>query len=178
MGWKTVKERFNIEHIVQVRNGGICIGSPYISDIAVIDIATGVLTVNPNFLDLFKGNRGYPALVAASPEELLSAIRAADTFAASVPVFSYERGEIVEQLCEEFGWPHATHDGSLMHTNSHFLAKSDAVRAAKRDAELRVRLAQEQVERYRRELAEAEKGLAECEAELAELAETYPASCA
>lgn len=38
MGWKNVKERYRIDHHVQVTQRGICIGSAYIHDLIVIGL--------------------------------------------------------------------------------------------------------------------------------------------
>jgi hypothetical protein len=43
MGWKSVKEHYQIKHIVQVTDKGICVGSPYIHDVIIIGLDGKVL---------------------------------------------------------------------------------------------------------------------------------------
>jgi hypothetical protein len=41
MGWKAFKKHFNIEYIVQIRDGKLLIGSPYISELVAISLESG-----------------------------------------------------------------------------------------------------------------------------------------
>ena len=43
MGWKRLKEHYRIEHMVQITEAGICIGSPYIHDIIVVGMDGKIL---------------------------------------------------------------------------------------------------------------------------------------
>jgi hypothetical protein len=58
MGWKNIKEHFSIQHIVHIKNGKVCIGSPYINDLIIINSETG--EIEKNSLD--SKNIGYEPL--------------------------------------------------------------------------------------------------------------------
>jgi hypothetical protein len=71
MGWKTLKEHFDIEHFVQVTKKGICIGSGFVHDLVTIDPKTGALQENQTFHGLIREK--YPALLKAPPPRNCSA---------------------------------------------------------------------------------------------------------
>ncbi|MGE4497551.1 MAG: hypothetical protein AB7E48_06695 [Deferribacterales bacterium] len=98
MGWKALKEKFKIEHIVQVTSKGICIGSGYVSDLAVINIESGEVEVNKTFPEFL--GRFYPALLHANRDEILELIKVSDSFEGSITVFTYKGSEIIEKRCE------------------------------------------------------------------------------
>ena len=115
MGWKAVKDHYRIEHFVRVEAGNICIGSLYIHDIIVIDPAGKIVKREAH------GNRNlnrYLAEMDADPDKLAALIKSPDTFAAAIPVYTWENGQIIECLCEEPGWPNVTHDGRMMYENT------------------------------------------------------------
>lgn len=147
MGWKAVKEHYRIEHFVQVTEAGICIGSPYIHNIIVIG-KDGKLTKSYDGRmndDLARYQKDFES----DPVTLKRLIEAPDTFSASVTVYTYEGGEILEKSCEEPGWPHVTHDGQMMHDNTFSTDKATVVAWAKRNADLGIQM-------QRRSLAELE----------------------
>lgn len=132
MGWKTLKEHFDITHIVQVTHASICIGSSFVSDLAAIDLATGRVSENPAFEGFLREK--YPALLAAAPEEILQLVHAPDLFAASLPVYTYHGSEIIEKQCESYGWPNLTHDGEMMYENRFSKNKKTVIAWAKNSA--------------------------------------------
>lgn len=157
MGWKTLKEAFGIQHIVCVTEQGICIGSCYVTDIATINIETGKITdseVFPGFI-----RRTYRELQNTTPADLLALIQAEDTFSASIKVYTYQDGDIIEKLCEVPGYPNATHDGELMYQNTFSTDRNTVIGWAKRDARLRVNARLDYCTRLRQQLAEAEREL-------------------
>lgn len=173
MGWKALKEAFGIDgHIVCVTEKGICIGSGYVHDLATIEPHTGRVIENSTFSDFL--SRHYPDLRQASPEQVLALIQAEDTFTASIPVYTYGDGKIIEKHCEALGWPNVTHDGQVMYDNTYSADKAAVVAWAKRDAELEVNGAQEYIERLREQLEGATQHLAQAEAKQAMLAKDYP----
>lgn len=174
MGWKALKEYFGITHIVQVAQDKVLIGSGYVSDIATIDSKTGEVATNMTFPGFLKEH--YPALLAAKPADIVQLLESLDTFSASVPVFTYEGGKIIEKFCEEPGWPNVTHDGCVMYDNSYSTDKEKVVRFARRNAEAGIRLLTESILDAEKRLAAQRADLAECEADLAELNAAYPAS--
>ena len=54
----------------------------------------------------------------ADPFKLAELVAAEDIFERSIPVFTYQGGEIVEKQCEELGWPNVTHDGCMQFENT------------------------------------------------------------
>ena len=121
MGWKNVKESYGIVHTVQVTDKGICIGSPYIHDLIVIGLDGAVKKRDYGY-----GNQDlkrYMQEFDADPDKLKRLVLSDDHFAASVTVFTYDGGDIVEKLCEAPGWPNVTHDGEMMYDNTFENAK-------------------------------------------------------
>lgn len=152
MGWKNLKEHYQIEHIVQVNQKGICIGSSYISELALINTETGAITKNTAFRDLFREN--YPALLNASPSDLLELINTPDSFEKSLTVYTYDGGEILEKQCEAYGWPNVTHDGVLMYENKFFTDKLHAIDAAIENALARKSMMKDSIKQLNQELKE------------------------
>lgn len=172
MGWKSFKDHFKIEHIVQVRETEICIGSGYVSDIATVNLSTGVVTENSTFSGFLVNH--YPALLSASPQEILAIIHAEDTFTGSIPVFTYEGGKIIEKRCELPGYPNVTHDGHLMYENTYSTDKEVVVRWAKKNAKAGISLYSRSVADARKQLDEQRAALESCQSDLAELCADYP----
>ena len=126
MGWKKVKEHYDIKHLVQVstrreydQKPCIFIGSPYISDIIVIRIEDGKI--------LKRYTRGSNDLLDAlmpklDDDEKNGTLKAIiddpDTFENVKPVYFYgDYRHVIEMECEEYGWPNTTTDGQLMYEN-------------------------------------------------------------
>jgi hypothetical protein len=130
MGWKAVKDHYRIGHIVQVVEGQIWIGSPYISKIIAIE-RDGRITKRDTSNAALKR---YMKEFEESPERLLELIQQPDTFEASMTVYTYEGGKIVEKQCEKLGWPNCTHDGELMYDNTYSVSREQTVDRAKRNA--------------------------------------------
>ncbi len=118
MGWKAVRDHYRIKHNVQVVEGkGICIGSPYVHDIIVISLDRGEITRVWN--DDGRGELGrYVAEMRADPFKLAELVAAEDVFEKSIPVYTYEGGDIIEKRCEELGYPNVTHDGCMQYENT------------------------------------------------------------
>lgn len=163
MGWKNVKEFYKIGHIVQVVVGkGICIGSPYVSDLIVIDFE-GHLTKRFGE-DGFSSNADllrYQNEMDADPEKLKSLVAAPDSFSRSIPVFTCEAGEIIAKECEELGWPNVTHDGQLMHDEEFYEDQASAVQKGLYHCSLRVKYLQETIADKAQQLADLKSRLEE-----------------
>jgi hypothetical protein len=172
MGWKALKEKFNIRHHVQVEKNHVCIGSGFVPSIVAIDMQTGVLEENDAFGGFLRQH--YPALLEATPQELLALIQAPDQFTAAVPVYTYENGSIVEKLCETPGWPNATHDGCMMFDNTHSTDKNQVVAWAKNNAAIEIQYREEGLVRQEKALEEARAMLADARRRQADLEATYP----
>lgn len=127
MGWKKVKEHYDIKHIVQVdsrRSYGnepcIFIGSPYISDLIVIRMSDGHIIkrytdgiVNKLLEEL------QPKLDKDEKNGFLKQlIDEQDTFERLLPVYEIQNRKIVKTWCEDYGYPNVTTDGKLMYENT------------------------------------------------------------
>ena len=127
MGWKKVKEYYDIVHIVQVStkreyNNEPCIfiGSPYISDIIVIRMSDATL------LKRYNSGRINDRLRAIQPRldedakngTLKRLIDEPDEFGKLLPVYCIEDyRHIVEMQCEAYGYPNVTTSGKPMYDN-------------------------------------------------------------
>jgi hypothetical protein len=155
MGWKNVKQHYDIRHIVKIVDGRLFIGSPYISDLIVVEPdGTVTKTVERRRNDALTAIHDS---IAADPATFRHLLATPDNFERSIPVFTYEGSDIIEKECEEYGWPNLTHDGCLMYENSFFAERADAVERAFENARAGVRLAT-------RSVAEAQKTLDELKA--------------
>lgn len=141
MGFKTLKEHYNIVHTVQiVENGNICIGSPYIPDIIVI---------NPEgkILKHYKGGRSNEHLIRYEEElsrdeetgVLKQIINKEDVFINKLPVFSTGKGRVIKHYCEEYGYPNTTHTGELMYENTFFKTYDEARKYLLNDTKLGIK---------------------------------------
>ena len=171
MGWKNVKKYYHIVHSVHITDQGLCIGSPFVHNLIVVDM-TGVVTERRE-----SGNDDlirYLAEFDADPHKLRELIQSPDEFTESVPVYTFEGAEIVEKQCEQHGWPNVTHDGCLMYDDTFFEDKAAAVEQAKREAAAGVRLTEGRIKELHTQLAGAEVLLKESQADLATLDAAYP----
>jgi len=173
MGWKKVRDHYQVKHAVQVTEAGICIGSPYIHNIIVIGSDGKV----KKKYDSGRSNEDLRRIqdeMDADPAMLHKMVLTADTFEKSITVYTYAGGEIIECKCEELGWPNVTHGGSMMFENTFSADKAQVVQWAKRNAELGVKYAIESVEDAEKQLAERRNRLAKNESDLAKLEADYP----
>lgn len=172
MGWKAVKEHYQIKHIAHVVDGHFAIGSAYISEMIVID-------GNGAFLKKYDSMNAditrYKKEIGESPETFARLFAEPDTFTASIPVFTWDGDKVLELLCEETGWPNCTHDGRIMYQNQFFTDKDKAIAWAKKDAEAWLKNAKEVVKFQRNKLAEALGAAARAAKALESLEAQYPA---
>lgn len=155
MGWKNVKEHYHIGHFVQVTDKGICIGSGYVHDLIVIS-RDGEIVKQSEICRGSEDLERYVKELKSDPEKLKRLIAEPDTFTASITVYTYEGGEILEKQCEVLGWPNVTHDGQMMYENTYWTDRAKAVSRAMANALSWVDAMKERVVRKREELAEAE----------------------
>ena len=121
MGVKAIKEKYNIKHIVQLREGIIWIGSPYISEIIGINM-------DGKIIKHYDGGRSNEDLMRYQKELLLDEVdgtlkrlvQMEDKFENIKPIFKIEDGEVVELFCEEFGYPNVCTNGELQYENTFF----------------------------------------------------------
>ena len=132
MGWKSVKQHYQIGHIVQVTEEGICIGSAYVYNLMVISTEGRLVKRRESSdRDLVR----YQAEMDKDVEMLKRLVLQQDHFDKSVPVFTYDGSLIIEKKCEELGWPNITHDGELMYENMFSKEQSKVIAWAMRNAE-------------------------------------------
>lgn len=170
MGWKAVKERYVIGHIVHMDGGDLLVGSPYVSEILRIS-PEGVVTEKATMSPLTGELARYAADVRADPQAFARTLAEPDAFDRSIPVFFHDGPRVLEDACEEFGWPNATHSGSLMWENAFWLVREDAVRHA-------IASTRRSIEYREESVAEAEQGLAERRARLDEARSNLARLCA
>lgn len=172
MGWKNIKEGFQIEHFVSVTSEGICIGSPYIHNIIVIG-QDGTIKKRYDGSDNDDLVR-YQLEMDADPQKLRRLLWLPATFTNSIPVYTYEGGNIIEKFCEELGWPSVTHDGDMMYENTFSSDRIKVVKWAKRTAQLEIKAHEERMTRLLRDHEEATSDLAQALRNLAKLNADYP----
>ena len=153
MGWNTFKKHFNIGHIVQIRDGDLLIGSSYISALVAISLDTGIIKKPEHYHDRFL-RENYPNVSDAMPSEIKALLDAEDTFAESIPVYTYEGLKIFKKYCEEVGYSNVTHDGVLMYENTFSTNIDDVVAWAKRERRFRLDNLRERVTGRSKELDE------------------------
>lgn len=167
MGWKNVKEHYRIGHIVQIEDQKICIGSGYIHDLIVLGLDGTMLKRQSGTNNEELGR--YQQEMDADPALLRSLIKTPDTFAASITVYTYKDGDILEKQCEQPGWPNVTHDGQVMYENAFSTDREVTVARAKEEAEISIRYTKEAIEETEQKLANLQSRLARQEANRAKL---------
>ena len=136
MGYKTLKDHYDIQHIVAIYDmpefGGlcICIGSAYIHNIIVINISEAKI-VKEHKKERISTNehldRYMKELKSAEKKgDLKKLIDAPDLFHNNLPVFTTKDWVVISDLCEEYGWPNTTHDGKMMNNNTFFKTQEEA----------------------------------------------------
>lgn len=151
MGWKLLKERYGIGHTVQVTDEGICIGSPYVHNLIVLDFTGRVVRRS----ELIGGNddlHRYVKSFEADPQRVKETIDEPDCFTDSITVYTYDGGTIIEKKCEKLGWPNCTHDGELMYENTFSTDRAEIVARAIENAKCGIELTQEAVESNQKRL--------------------------
>lgn len=167
MGWKNIKESYQIGHVVCVTEKGICIGSGYIHDLIVIGLDG---TVKKRYDDRSNEDLGrYQQEIDADPVKLKKLALSPDHFDTSITVYTYDGGDIIEKQCEALGWPNVTHDGCMMYENTFSADREIVVGWAKCNADLGIKYAQERIEDAKVSLNELEASLVEVKAERAKL---------
>ena len=166
MGWKNVKEHYNIVHQVQVTIEGICIGSSYIHNIIVIGHDG---TIKKRY-DSGRSNdnlRRYQMEMDDDPIKLKELVISDDVFPPqSFTVYTYSGSKIIEKQCEEIGWPNVTHDGLIMYENTFSTDRAEVVAWAVRNAECGVKCWQDRLAGLAKDEARIREHLAEAENDL------------
>jgi hypothetical protein len=142
VGVKAIKEKYHIGHIVQVRDGNICIGSSLCHNLITISPEGKVKTTwTHSNGDLKRYMEGLS--IDSTSGELNKLFHSVDSFEKVVPVYTHDKGRIVERFCEELGWPNVTTDGELMYDNTFFSDRSAARKHLLQDSRLGVKYSAE-----------------------------------
>lgn len=174
MGWKNVRDHYAIEHLVHMRNGNLLVGSPYVSDLLTIE-PNGRVTRNSVVGRDSKELSRIVNVIEGDRDRFVSLFEAEDSFEQSLPVYTWnDKGEIVEELCEEYGYPNVTHAGNILYENVYFADRNTAVRRALRSLKYRVESADENQEQAERELEKRRQYAQDAHAALATLRKSYP----
>lgn len=173
MGWKNVRDYYKIEHIVQVTDKGLCIGSHYIHDLIVVGLDGKILKSYDNTWTDNPDLSRYMKEFKEDPEKLADLITTPDTFLKSVSVWTYQNGTAISKFCEEPGYPNVTHEGELMYENVFFKTKEEAVAAARKNYQSEIRIREEILEQKQKELKEYEKDLETAWLNLSRLEKDY-----
>jgi hypothetical protein len=173
MGWKNVKEAYRIEHIVQVRDGKIIIGSSYVSELITVHPDGSVIwgSLGPSSNDDLAR---YHSEMTADRARLVSLIEAPDSFARSLPVYTFANGVITQKECEEYGWPHVTHDGQIMYDNTFHVDANRVAAWAKEMFIERIKAAGDRISEWQLEIAKAHERIASFVEQLDQLNSAYP----
>ncbi len=162
MGWKALRDEFNITHPIHVLHDAqlVCIGTRVKTRIAYICMVTGhIIECCPH--DFLKEH--YPRIANAKPAHLVNLLKRKDRFGKSVKVYSFdfEKGALVTHHCERTGFFNTTNDGDLMFKGVHFVRSHDALERARLELGSRIEWAQEEVDFKAGALASAQERLRE-----------------
>lgn len=140
MKCRKLKAALNTGYIVHDGGKTLNIGSPLCSDLITMDKETKRFAyalawpdkAKPPERDREGGPRsawdGLKRLIDLGEfDEFLSGN---DEFEKPIPVFWQERGEIFESVTDKIGWPRTTAEGRLMHDNTDFATRAEAVKDA------------------------------------------------
>lgn len=168
MGWLTVKNQFNIPDsvIVHVKDNRLILGVPFIPDF---------FSIEPDGQIACLADEGLTSIfnqlltkISSNPESFSEAFRAPDIIdpLSLTKVWEVSDDGILEDWCFVPGFPHVTVSGKLMHHNTHFLNKQEAINTAILNAERRAIAALVKVDesikaadRAHAELSEANRAL-------------------
>ncbi len=174
MGWKTLKEALKINHTVMRTQQGICIGSPYIHNILVIN-NDGMLVKDDGWSVNAEIDR-YQREIRADPARIKALIQAEDKFERSLLVYTYKDAEVIEKFCEEYDYPNVTHDGEMMYDNTFFRTKEEAAREAISQMESRIACAKRMIGDLKKKIQEHKICFGEAKEGLQKLNAEYPQS--
>ena len=172
MGWKNVKNHYQIGHTVQVTDQGICIGSHYIHNIIVLNWDG---TIKKRYDG--RGNSDlerYQEAFDSDPVKLKLLLQSPDFFSDSITVYTFQNGKIIEKLCEKPGWPGITHDGELMYGNRFSTYKEVVIKWAKENTQLCIDSMERRISEARIEIEKLKEIFSEEVAILKDLNTLYP----
>lgn len=169
MGWKNIRDHYRIQHTVQVTEAGICIGTGYVHDLIVIK--RWEKKVNQSSIGI-RGNESlqrYWAEMHADLDKLWELVEKDDQFEKAIPVYTWKEGDIIEERCEELGWPNVTHDGKIMYENKFSADRNEVIRWAIQSFETIVRHGYQRISEIEDTLRKIRQRHGEDQADLAKL---------
>jgi hypothetical protein len=139
MGWKNIETKFNIKHIVQIRDNRICIGSGYIGEIISISFDGKLIKQykDSSNEDLIRYNAEL--IEAEKSGELKKLIDLPDTFENLNTIYTFNNGRVLTKYCEKYDYPNVCTDGSLIYENTFFKDRKEAISYCKNDAKIGVK---------------------------------------
>lgn len=158
MGWKNIKDRFEIKHIVQIRSNRICIGSGYIGEI--ISISFDGKIIKSYDLNSYSNDEllRYQKEINISEKtgELKELINSPDMFENIKPIYTCKKGKVIKKFCEEYEYPNVCTDGELIYENTFFINRKDAVKYCENDAKIGLKFS---AENFGRKFIELNEGM-------------------
>lgn len=139
MGWKNIHKKFKIIHITQIRDGRICIGSPYMCEIISISFEGKIIKSYKDRENEDLNRYQSEIEEAEKTGELKKLIETPDHFVNLKIIYTGEKGRIIKKYCEEYDYPNICTDGELIYTNTFFKDKKEAKKYYKNDARLEVK---------------------------------------
>lgn len=168
-----------------VHDGGktINIGSPLCSELITMDKETKRIAYALGWPDKHKKpapEKDGPFVVWEGLERLLAAgeiddiLAGDDEIESPVSVFWERCGEVFESVTDQIGWPRTTKEGRLMHDNTDFATREEAVREAIHGVWYRLKNSQEREQDILRDLEAVRGRIAKDEDRRAILEEEMP----
>lgn len=177
MGLKSLKEHFRIGHIIaRYADKGVCIGSNHIYDLIRVAETGEVKWKNASIASSNADLCRYMQEMSASSETVARLLAEPDTFSAALPVYTFKDGQVIEEFCENPGWPNLTHAGELMYNNTHFATRALAATNAKNNLSCDIRSVSEQIQESEAKLKEHREYLFTLTKQLTALLESYPSA--
>lgn len=173
MGWKAVKDVYNIKHIVHARDEFIFIGSPYVSEMWKLDSEGNIEMKLNSGCD--KDLNRYQKEFEANKTKLVELINQQDVFETAIEVWSFDHKQRkpVKKFCEKKGWPNATHDSELMFDNTFFDTELEAARYEIKNLKAGMKWMQEAVDDTLAKYQERLRMLSEDQTSLSFLTQQY-----
>lgn len=174
MGWKNIKEHYKIDHIVSVSDKYIYIGSQYVLGIIKIDTKYKTCKWGGSWSSSNSKLDRYYSEMNSDLNKLFELYDMPDTFEKSLPVYTYDGSDIIEEVCEVYGWPNVTHAGHVMWENTYSSSKKEVISWAKKNAKLGITLKEDKISELKNELSKYVERLNKEKKILAKLNKDYP----
>lgn len=167
MGWKALKTHYNIDHIVQVTEQGICIGTRFIHNLIIVDTEG---EIKKRYDESNKDLLRYQSEMDADPETLKALVQSKDLFTHSLTVYTYQGADIIEKQCETLGYPNVTHEGEMLYENLFSDDRNQVIEWAKESAQQEINYLEDYIPKKEIELAKLKANLQDRQSDLEKLA--------